>query len=153
MKAIFPSIVIFLLISCTTQDGIVTTSIEEDFSAIENPKERWEAYELSNYQISQKRTCECLGIPYDALILNGSVEEIKYEGEKSEDKDKWVSKSAITVDNAFELIEKYQDEAHSIKVSYHPKYGYPTKIGINIVEMIADEEIIYRMSDLKKIKQ
>jgi hypothetical protein len=58
---------------------------------------------------------------------------------------------AITINEAFELIEEYEGKAFSIQVEYHPKFGYPTDINIDIAEMIADEEIHYRFQGLKKI--
>lgn len=145
--------IMLLFYSCSPNDGIMTSAIEEDFSAIENPRERWEAYQLSDYQIKQRRSCECLPpFEWTANILNNSVESIKYEGDQSEEYDERGLKNAITVERAFNLLEQYEDEAHSITVDYHPKYGYPTKLIIDVHEMIADEEIIYRMSDLKKIE-
>ncbi|WP_421775404.1 DUF6174 domain-containing protein [Gracilimonas sp.] len=152
MRSVFFSVLLLFVTSCDNENGIITSVIEEDFSAIENPRERWEAYQLSDYQITQKRSCECLGMTYRANIFDGSVEKVTYEGNQSEEKDEWASRNAITVERAFDLLKQYEDKAHSITVDYHPKYGYPTKFIIDIHEMIADEEIIYRMNDLKRIE-
>jgi|AntRauTorcE11897_2_1112592.scaffolds.fasta_scaffold00930_12 hypothetical protein len=142
--------IIFFIASCNSKNGIVSVPIEDDFSHIANPKERWEAYQLSNYEIVQRRSCECIGLEYTARIVNNSVQKVAYEGEQSDEYTTFAKTNAITVDDAFDLIEEYSDEAYSITVDYHPRFGYPTKLIINIYEMIADEEIIYRMSDLKK---
>ncbi|MFA5668569.1 MAG: DUF6174 domain-containing protein [Balneolaceae bacterium] len=144
---------LMFLFSCDSENGILIIPIEEDFSAIENPRERWDAYKLSDYKITQQRVCECLGIEYSVYVFNNSILESIYESKSTKESDKFVSKNAITVNEAFDLIEEYESKAHSISVNYHPQFGYPTKLLIDIHEMIADEEIIYRMSNLEKIKR
>ncbi|MGN8224798.1 DUF6174 domain-containing protein [Gracilimonas sp. BCB1] len=152
MRVFLSICLVFLITSCNAENGIVTVSIDEDFSEIQDPRERWQAYQLSDYQIVQQRICECLGLEYTTLIIADSVQKISYDSKRTDEYDEFALRNAITIDQAFDLIEEYGDIAASISVKYHPKFGYPERLFIDINEMTADEEIIYEIRDLKKIK-
>lgn len=132
------------------------SEIEEDYSYIENPRERWEAYQLGDYYIKQGWSCFCTP-PYgaDLYIQNKEVtsfELINNSNRSLTENEKENGKSnLLTVDEAFELIEEYEGKAFSIQVEYHPKFGYPTLIEIDYVKGAIDDEISFIFKDLKKI--
>ena len=151
-----------LLFSCTdplNDNSFITSSIDEDYSSIENPRERWQAYHLTDYVIKQSWSCECFPpIGCDAYIINNLLKDVKYDlpneayfGRSEEEIYEYTKRMAITIDEAFDLIEKYKDSADKIEVKYDPKFGYPTQLIIDIDIQMADEEIIRRFSNLQKI--
>ncbi len=158
--SIYVIFAIALLISCNdTYDGFVTSPIEEDFSSIANPQERWEAYQLKDYVITQGWTCECFPPNIcKAYIINNSVNDVDYQIPKDSyynrtEKDiyDYTKRKALTIDGAFALIEKYKTSAYKIQVEYDPRFGYPTKLFIDIDSFVVDEEIRRSFSDLKRI--
>lgn len=161
-------IFLFLLFGCSCDNDLFfnTVEITNDFSHIENPEERWAAYNLKDYVIVQSRSCECLP-PYEAqvYILKDEVEhvEICFNGSKSKQLDevpycdeksrKRAFNFTRTVNEAFQLISQYEDSAHFVDITYHPRFGFPTRIYIDIQAEVADEEIHLTFSDLKRIER
>jgi len=154
--------VIILFVSCSDTSSVnsfSTSPIDDDFSSIVSPRERWKAYQLSNYKINESWACECFPpTGCDAFIINNSVTDVDYKlskdsyyGRSEEEIYNYTKRTAVTVDEAFGLIEKYKTSAHKIEVEYNPRFGYPTKIFIDIDSLIADEEIIRRFGNLQKI--
>jgi hypothetical protein len=144
--------VVLFFYSCDAQDGIITSPITEDFSEIQDPKERWDAYGLDNYRIHQKRGCECLPpFEWKVVVYDDSVQSISYEEGQSEKRDEQILRVAKTVNDLFDLIERAKDSAHYMEVKFHGKYGYPTLVKIDFVKNIADDEVQYEMSGLEKI--
>ena len=165
MRKIWVLVIGLFLWSCS--DGIQdfnTIEIKEDFSHISNPKERWEAYGLSDYSITQTRSCECLE-PYKwtIYISQNTVVRVDYSAPKkegyviSDEKQKEIeelikNQISMTVDQAFHLIEENEETAASIRVTYDERFGYPIDLFIDYDAQMADEELIYSFSDLRKIE-
>ena len=152
----------FLLVYCNNNssvDSILTAPIEEDYSSISEPRERWNAYKLTNYMIDISWACECFPpLGCEAYIIDNSVAEVKYVipqeyyyNRSEDDIYNYTKKKAITVDEAFDLIEYYRTNADSVIVEYDSRFGYPTELFIDIDSLMADEEIIRRFSNLQKI--
>lgn len=146
-----------LILGCSTNGSL---EITDDFSHIENPKERWEAYGLTDYSIKQDIICYCVE-PYfwTNFVNEGDVSEVSFsltESVSNEEKEKihqrLINYSALTVEEAFSLIEDNEESADYFEVEYHERYGYPTKIKIDYVYEMADDEITYVFSDLQRIR-
>ena len=150
-------IFILVIISCSDNGlNFNLSEIEEDFSHIENPKERWEAYQLDGYHIEQRWYCYCNPpIGANLYIQNDKVTSFDFLNKSNASFSKTEKESAeyhiLTVEDAFHLIEKNRDSAYSIEVEYNPKYGYPSNIDIDYAKNIADDEIGYFFTNLKKI--
>lgn len=165
MKDLVLLLILFLVISNCSDNGLNfnLSEIEEDYSSIENPKERWEAYQLKDYYIEQKWVCECL--PPDnvrSYIVNNEIVKIELddnnksgEGDQSHQYSNQDYEDArfmsMSIDQAFRLIEENENTAHSIRVSYHPKFGYPTELYIDYSMNIADEKTHHFFNNLKNI--
>lgn len=158
----FFTFITLFLYSCSntsSENHIITSPIEADFSSILDPKERWEAYNLSDYSIEQHWSCECFAPnSCSTVVLNKVVEDVIYEiaenayfGRSEKEIYDYTKKMAITIDEAFKLIEKYKNSADKIEVEYDPRFGFPTKIFIDINVNTADEEIIRRFDNLLQI--
>jgi hypothetical protein len=47
-----------------------------------------------------------------------------------------------TIDGLFDLVQDaYARDAHEVQVEFDPGRGYPTRIWIDYVQMMADEEV------------
>ena len=132
--------------------GTKSGPITEDHSDIEDPRERWEAYGLTDYAIHQTRSCFCLG-PYEYVaVVRGNdvvaIEEARPPVEGDVQLDMF-----WTVDEIFDYLEQTREQDPVVfEVSYHPRFGYPTEIQIDVSYEIADEELSMTLSDLKRLE-
>ena len=158
------NLVLFAMIitgfSCYTEpaDSLISP-IDQDYSNIEDPVQRWAAYNLTDYSIDESWSCECIP-PYSCRIIvkNNIVDDVKYEieekyyyGRTKEEIYNSMKSGAKTIDQMFALIEQYRPTAYRTDIVYHPMYGYPTKIFIDIDSLMVDEEIIIRFSNLQQL--
>ncbi len=158
---LFLVLIILVLVSCNDKndESFITSPINADYSSITDPKQRWEAYKLKDYYVEQSWTCECVPPNYcRTYIINNSVVDVKYEiskdsyyGRTQEEIYNQTKSAAKTIDEAFAIIDKYKTNAHKIVVEYHQRFGYPTKIFIDIDSLMAAEEIRRSFSNLQKI--
>ena len=58
-------------------------------------------------------------------------------------------KSAWTVEEAFEVLEREMEGAAEFEVEYNAQYGYPENVYINLDAQMVDEEISRTMSNLQ----
>lgn len=162
----------FLVCSCSSNSdefSYEVLEINENYSQVENPEERWKSYNLANYAVEQHWIEEASLGNISTFVVGGkvanvdfgSVEEtssgenyLQYYGKKRYEEAK--SKVA-TIDTAFELIEEYQKKSnYAVEVEYHPRFGYPTLIDISLIQedsevFVADADIKVVMNNLKKI--
>ena len=164
MKLFLLSALILLTFSC---EGNITTSsasfyIEKNnYNNYPDPRERWNSHKITNYRISEGWTCECLPpAACSAIIRNNKVDSVNFQislpfyyGRTIEEIHRQTKDMALTVDEAFDLIDQYKSNAFKIEVDYHAKYGYPEKIYIDIDSMMVDEEIIRYFFDLERINK
>ncbi|MEO9884271.1 MAG: DUF6174 domain-containing protein [Balneola sp.] len=156
--ALFFVIFTVLFLNCSSNNSEpILIEIEEDFSSIENPKERWEAYELEDYYIEQGWSCECIQ-PYgvEIYVKGGSLLNYSFENfldEELQSEEEFAVTRISTIEKAFRLIDEYQNVADTVIVEYHPKFGYPTSLKIDKSFRIADEEVSYTFQGLKRVIQ
>ena len=158
---LFLILIILGFLSCNDKSdkGFITSPINEDYSSITDPRQRWEAYKLKDYYIEQGWACECPPPNYcNSYIINNIVIDVKYDISKDsyyertrEEIYNQTKNAAKTIDEAFNLIDKYKKTAQKTEVEYNQRFGYPAKIFIDIDSLIADEEIIWKFSNLQKI--
>ena len=155
-------LVFIFIFSCSKQnneDTFVTAPINEDYSSIIDPYERWQSYNLNQYSIDEKRWCECFPPnSFTAYIIDNKVQDVDYEISKenyynrTEDEiEDYTKNAAMTINKAFSIIEQYRYTAHRLEIDYDSKFGFPSRIFIDIDTLIADEEIIREFSNLKRI--
>ena len=150
-----------VLLSCDASEKhqFITAPIDDDYSSIVDPKERWEAYNLSNYYLEQSWACECLPpVGCSTFIVNSITAEIKYEldengyyGRTTEEIYIQTKNTAMTVDDAFALIDRFKNSADFMIIEYDQRFGYPTRIYFDLDSLMADEEISRRFSGLQRI--
>jgi hypothetical protein len=128
--------VLFLLgasVSCSDDvKGPVFAPVPGDFSSIEDPHERWQAYNLQDYRIVESRSCFCPG-PYrwTAYVKGGKVVSVRIynpEQDTEEMRDRALA-MAWTVEEAFTTAEQIKNGEADIRVvEYSERYGYPTRM-------------------------
>ncbi len=114
----------------------------------EAARARWSEAGLDAYRMTLQRICFCpmpdYTGPFDVVVRNGAIETVTLEGAAVD------VERGETVEALFDLIaEAYAQGAESIAVEYDAEWGYPTSVGIDYSTQMADEEIAYRVSDLR----
>ncbi len=114
----------------------------------EAARERWADAGLDAYAMTLQRICFCPSPdytgPFEVVVRNGAVETVTLDGAAVD------AERGETVAALFDLVaEAYGQGAESIAVEYDAEWGYPTSIGIDYNTQMADEEIAYRVSDLR----
>jgi hypothetical protein len=125
---------------CSAGSDDKYTQIQTDLDAA---TARWVSQSIVDYKFISKLSCFCLPDYVKAVyltVLNGRIDSgIFVEDQTKSDSD--VLNSHHSIDEQFNLLQNAIDEkAHEIRVEYDEKYGYPTEIYIDYVEIIADEE-------------
>ena len=113
-------------------------------------RERWTEADLGAYSMTLQRICFCptpdYTGPFEVAVRDGAIETVMLEGASVD------VERGETVEALFDLIaEAYERGAESIAVDYDPEWGYPTSVGIDYSAQMADEEIAYRVSDLRAL--
>lgn len=137
----------FFILSCSKDETIIECEYSEKMcSAIEElnlNKKKWLDSNTTSYSMSFSVSCFCVFFdPFLVTVNEGVIESVSgneewgYEG--------W----PLTVNDLFNEIERriYEDP-FSFKVEYNSIYGYPKDSFFDMVEMIADEEIGYYITD------
>ncbi|WP_420454637.1 DUF6174 domain-containing protein [Rubrivirga sp.] len=109
---------------------------------------RWADAGLDAYAMTLQRICFCPSPdytgPFAVVVRDGAVESVRLDGAAVDDE------RGATVADLFDLIdEAYEKGAAAVDVTYDPEMGYPTSVGIDYDARMADEEIAYRVSDLR----
>ena len=111
-------------------------------------RERWTEADLGAYTMTLQRICFCptpdYTGPFEVAVRGGAIETVTLDGASVD------VERGETIEALFDLIaEAYERGAESIAVDYDPEWGYPTSVGIDYSAQMADEEIAYRVSDLR----
>ena len=99
----------------------------------------WEAQRLTDYTFDVSRVCYCqfrgdVRVTVKDGVITG-VSELASEVARDPE-------TFRTIDGLFDLVQDaYDRDAHEIQVEFDPGRGYPTRIWIDYVEMMADEEM------------
>lgn len=149
-------VMLLLAISACADSGAPSRADTEDFSYIEDPRERWRAYRITDYRINQTRGCECLppgswtAVIRSAEIVDAVTQE-SYPGYTDEEMNARARTFAWTVEEMFDLIDSAKANAYRYQVDYHPKFGYPTLLSVDWYDPIADDEIYQRLENLERL--
>jgi len=132
-----------------------TNSIDPAYKAIhqawQNAKQKWQKVNASHYIYTLQRSCFCppeSRKPMRIRVNNNKIKLVLLVPENIEKPTNFTG--AKTVDELFTLIEQaMQRKAASIKVSYDPRFGYPSNITIDYDKRMADEEVYYKASGMR----
>ena len=115
---------------------------------LDTARARWSDAGLDAYTMTLQRICFCpmpdYTGPFEVSVRNDAIDAVRLMGEEVD------TERGMTVAALFDLIEEaYDRKAEVVDVTYDPELGYPTSIGIDYSSQMADEEIAYRVSDLR----
>ena len=99
----------------------------------------WEAQRLTDYTFDVVRNCYCLGRADVRVTVKGGVitSVTELASEVAHDPEFF-----RTIDGLFDLVQDaYDRDAHEVQVEFDPGRGYPTRIWIDYVQTMADEEM------------
>ena len=139
---------ISLLASCNNDD-----ENDKDFSSIENPRERWEAYGITDYVINERISCFCGGVlQWDLVVKNNIKSEVFFVQTISNQTEAEIIENARTINDVFDFIQTIEKiSVADFVVEYDTKYGFPTLVSIDYDLNIADDEIAYIYSEFNPL--
>lgn len=131
-----------LFISCNDSNR------QGDINSIEEAKERWKSNNLSDYRIEVERSCFCAApFNYTAVVENNEVVRI-IDTETGESVGQ--TGGYPTIDELFSWLEQVAPKKpEKLDLEFHPTLGYPTFIDYNQSDLIADEELLMKIDNLK----
>ena len=114
-------------------------AIEANLAALADYRTLWETQRLTDYTFDVSRVCYCqfrgdVRVTVKDGVITG-VTELASEVARDPE-------TFRTIDGLFDLVQDaYDRDAHEVQVEFDPSRGYPTRIWIDYVLMIADEEM------------
>lgn len=135
-----------LLLVAACRDSLAP--VGEEFDA----RRRWASRGPSAYTYTVERGCYCLDSaigPVDVTVRDGVVESRRYTRTGGTVSPRF-AELFPTIEGLFAQIDSARSrKAASLRVEYDPDLGYPTRIDIDFVEQMADDEIFWRSSGLR----
>jgi hypothetical protein len=144
-------VLISLLVSCNNDND--QNNQDKDFSSIENPRDRWEAYGITDYMINERISCFCGGVlQWDLVVKNNIKSEVIFDQTISNQTESEILERARTINDVFDFIETIDiNNVASFVVEYNPTYGFPTLVSIDYDLNISDDEIVYIYSEFNPL--
>ncbi len=102
----------------------------------------WAASEPDNYQYSIYNGCMMV-FKSEVIVLFGTP-HLKIDPE-----DKSLATSELGIDSLFLIVDKALNEANSLNVKYHEKYGFPKNIEIDWGANTLDDECFYSVKNFE----
>ena len=132
-------------------------------SQLQRNKQLWAKQNISNYRFTLHQICFCsfeTKQPVNIEVRNGqmtsivpAIDGVSFNREDFEMHD--------SIPKLFDFIEDaicasqqrfaIAREAEGLSVTYHPTFGYPTKIGIDYDQLTADDEISVTIENLQPL--
>ena len=113
---------------------------------------RWRAAGIHDYEYSYQRVCECHpDIPADTIVTvrDGTVVAVRYaredyaaDVELAADRVRWFR----TIDDLFGLVESAESQNAVLRVTYDPRYGFPTAIYVDYLADVVGDELDLRVT-------
>jgi hypothetical protein len=110
--------------------------------------QKWQAAGIHDYRFTLNQSCFCMGVqPVRITVRHDTVQSALRLPDGAA-----VTAEALgrlpSMDVIFQKIEEaYAKPADHITLSLNPDNGYPERVYIDYVEMMADEELSYTISD------
>ena len=127
-------------------------------SELSRNREKWQDANITHYRFSINISCFCAfrdQMPLTVEVRDGQIVHMAtVDGTLVLDTDQNYEFYAphATIDLLFaELDAAVNDGADSITVTYDATYGFPTEIGIDYSQEIADEEMYYSISGFEAL--
>jgi outer membrane lipoprotein-sorting protein len=141
---IWTSLLLLALLAAAAQ---ADTSRQEFAAALQ----KWRAAGIHNYSFTLFQSCFCPGgQPMRITVQDDKVLRAS-NARGGAATEALVVGQPLTLSDIFQKIEEaYAKPADHIRLTLNPQYGYPERVTIDYVEMMADEELIYTISDFTR---
>jgi uncharacterized protein DUF6174 len=156
MRKLLLLVLTLVLSACTT-----LARAGEPKSEVEQARDKWQAADISHYQVNVDVSCFCAfrdEMPLIVEVKDGEVISLKSAtGKELNSTNLQYYERYLTIDKLFSEIEKgfksegSEDAADKIEVQYDETYGFPTTINIDFVEQAIDDELYITVSDFQKL--
>jgi hypothetical protein len=144
LKTIWRSIASTLLIALFAGTTHAETNLKEFTAA----REQWHAAGIHDYTFTLLQHCFCIGVqPVRITVKCDAVESARNVQDDAAVTAEVLDKLP-TMEGVFQKIaEGYAKPADHITLTLNRDYGYPERVFIDYVTMMADEELIYEIRD------
>ena len=123
---------------------------------------RWTSARVASYTFTYERQCFCTAEtsgPFVVTVENGRVTSVRRlaggltpEGQPLPGAEDTRATNRLRVEDFFALVRGAYDEgAATVRATYDDRLGYPTSIWIDRDTRLADEEIGYRITALRRL--
>ena len=157
MKKLLLLVLTIVLSACST-----IANVSGPKSEVEQARDKWQAADISHYQINVDVSCFCAfhdEMPLIVEVKDGEVVSLKSgTGKELNPANLQYYERYLTVEKLFDEIAKgFQAEgsgegaADKVEVKYDETYGFPTTINIDFVEKAVDDELYITVSDFQKL--
>jgi hypothetical protein len=145
-----------LVVSCEDLgpvDSQQSESISADYSAIPDPRARWQAYQLKSYVFEQQRMCFCgdRGETCLVYVSNGKATDVvrKSDGGSIFREFGFLYKTA---NQLFDLADSLKSVSVArLVIEYDERFGFPKYIYVDPSAQMADEEYGYMTTSIRKL--
>jgi hypothetical protein len=130
-------------------------------SEAEQARDKWQAANISHYQVNVDVSCFCAfrdEMPLIVEVKDGEVVSLKSAtGKELNPSNLQYYERYLTIDKLLNEIEKgfkaadSENAADKVEVQYDETYGFPTTINIDFVEQAVDDELYITVSDFQQL--
>ncbi len=142
-------IVMLVNIMPIAANGDNNSSLRE---TLEENRQLWRSQTIKNYQYIYQQWCFCPPPSNDYLkvsVKNDKITEVVNLNNNQVIPDSTFPK---TIEELFNIIEDaIKRNADEILITYDPTLGYPTRVAIDYLKILADEEMTYTVENLSKL--
>lgn len=135
-------------------DKYITAPLEEDYTLVAIPEERWSKYGINDYVITQQLGCFCPARgPFKIFVVNNKIVDVlDISADTLLSKNGYPFTSLKTVIDLFDLTYEIDpDSVADIRIEYNSRFGFPKLISVDPDSIIVDEEYSYYTTSLEKI--
>lgn len=148
-KEMLRSLIVLVLLSFSATSCELFGSDEEETS-FERNKIKWEQAQITDYSYDVMVVCFCLvseQLPARIEVRSDTIfSALRIRDNESVDPDQL--RFIPTVSELFDVVEEALSDADSLVVEYDQQLGFPKDVAIDYIEMVADDEIWYTITNL-----
>jgi len=117
-------------------------------SDLEEATKVWQQAKPSSYTVDVERICFCPPPQnYTLVVANGNIEQV-IDAETGDVIEEYGGYT--TIDELFEWLQEIASgNPQKLELEFHKELGYPTFIDYNQSDLIADEEMLMRLQNLR----
>lgn len=158
MKNFFLLTVLFgILIGCSNQ-----SEFDKRIKSLEDSQAKWAATKVPTYSYEYRQACFCVFTAEVTVVVDGNsvihvldpeTEEpitVEIDGETVNILDAY-PEMFYTIDALFDELKDTAKEADEMDMAFDADYGYPSEVFIDYYKNAIDDEISYRLKNLKLI--